>query len=177
MALGAFLGPEASAATDLDRLRSERYRGGDWESPVVRPTRFSAVEADSEVDAAHVHLDVAFRDFLRESSEDASIDAELARTAGDVDGRGGPRRRAELVATLPAAAPFAADDACPICLIGAAAGDDGSDSTPADGDDDTPVALACGHRYHRGCVAEWLRDQATCPQCRVRVLRRVFRRL
>ncbi|OQR85457.1 hypothetical protein ACHHYP_11801 [Achlya hypogyna] len=28
------------------------------------------------------------------------------------------------------------------------------------------VQLACSHAFHRGCVAEWLARQSTCPLCR-----------
>ncbi|KAF0717538.1 Aste57867_2246 [Aphanomyces stellatus] len=28
------------------------------------------------------------------------------------------------------------------------------------------VALACGHRFHRACIASWLGRKSTCPTCR-----------
>jgi len=31
--------------------------------------------------------------------------------------------------------------------------------------------LMCGHRFHLGCIAEWIRRDATCPMCRAVLLR------
>jgi hypothetical protein len=57
------------------------------------------------------------------------------------------------VAVAPVAtAPCAAQE-CPICLAHAEA----------------PVALACGHAFHRACVERWLAHAATCPMCRRRL--------
>ena len=35
--------------------------------------------------------------------------------------------------------------------------------------EDTFVALECGHKYHRECIEGWLDEHNTCPLCRVRV--------
>lgn len=32
--------------------------------------------------------------------------------------------------------------------------------------------LWCRHRYHRACIDAWLKQQATCPYCRRRVISR-----
>lgn len=34
--------------------------------------------------------------------------------------------------------------------------------------------LWCRHRYHRACIDAWLKQQATCPYCRCRVISRKY---
>ena len=48
------------------------------------------------------------------------------------------------------------DAACTICL-----------STFAEGDEVT--ALPCFHRFHKSCIAEWLKRKAECPLCKTDV--------
>jgi hypothetical protein len=45
------------------------------------------------------------------------------------------------------------EDQCPICLVGIARGEE-------------IMATPCGHLYHRGCLARWMRRSLTCPLCR-----------
>lgn len=44
-------------------------------------------------------------------------------------------------------------DECPICLSGLAYGDDCS-------------TLTCGHKFHAGCIYNWLDRDHRCPVCR-----------
>ncbi|OAV85447.1 hypothetical protein PTTG_30519, partial [Puccinia triticina 1-1 BBBD Race 1] len=31
---------------------------------------------------------------------------------------------------------------------------------------ESPIALACGHHYHKECISPWLRKRLHCPLCR-----------
>ncbi len=62
---------------------------------------------------------------------------------------------------------------CPVCLeeFAEAGGDDGRGSDGSDGgdgggDDARPELLACGHKFCRDCLEEWLQRSHTCPICR-----------
>ena len=85
------------------------------------------------------------------------------RSFADGDGGDGDSAaRVAALAALPDAAPFTGDDeVCAICQEGAPDAADEGDSGGG-----TAVALPCGHRYHRDCVATWLRGKPTCPACR-----------
>ncbi|KAM0920352.1 hypothetical protein ACQ4PT_007578 [Festuca glaucescens] len=49
-------------------------------------------------------------------------------------------------------------NSCVICMEPYEAGGDGRSVLPA-----------CGHMFHRGCVAAWLRRNRTCPLCRAAI--------
>uniref|UniRef100_A0A8W8KL63 RING-type domain-containing protein n=3 Tax=Magallana gigas TaxID=29159 RepID=A0A8W8KL63_MAGGI len=34
----------------------------------------------------------------------------------------------------------------------------------------TTVMLECKHRFHDECIRKWLREQSTCPNCRIYAL-------
>lgn len=42
--------------------------------------------------------------------------------------------------------------------------------TQVEGSDEV-VGLDCGHCFHSDCAAQWLRDHASCPNCRAEVVR------
>jgi hypothetical protein len=54
----------------------------------------------------------------------------------------------------PATAQWPADFTCPICL---------ETMTPQE---KIVQSTACGHSYHRACIARWMLEQNTCPLCR-----------
>ena len=45
------------------------------------------------------------------------------------------------------------DDTCSICF-------------ESDTDDNQPITLLCGHKFHLKCILKWLAHQKTCPLCR-----------
>ena len=56
---------------------------------------------------------------------------------------------------------------CSICLGGYDDGGEGGEE--AEGGASIQIKLDCGHVFHRVCGAQWLRGNATCPECRAAV--------
>jgi hypothetical protein len=106
--------------------------------------------------------------FVRETAEAMRLAAVAVRNQHHVDEPipddweqvPGPGGAAQAQRQPPAADHSGSDDAddtnsCVICMEPYEAGGDGRS-----------VLTACGHRFHRGCFAAWLRRNRTCPLCR-----------
>jgi len=48
-------------------------------------------------------------------------------------------------------------DECPICLEKYVV-------------NDKILNLECNHKFHKGCLSEWLKNNNTCPQCRENII-------
>ena len=35
------------------------------------------------------------------------------------------------------------------------------------------VTLHCGHKYHKACLREWLKDNSSCPMCRKSTIQKI----
>jgi hypothetical protein len=110
--------------------------------------------------------------FVRETAEAMRLAAVAVRNQHHVDEPipddweqvPGPGGAAQAQRQPPAADHGGSDDAddtnsCVICMEPYEAGGDGRS-----------VLTACGHRFHRGCVAAWLRRNRTCPLCRALIV-------
>ena len=58
-------------------------------------------------------------------------------------------------------------EGCSVCAEPFSTRDLGTGHDPTDRR--RAVALACGHIFCEGCVAEWLRRESTCPLCRAEI--------
>ena len=58
-------------------------------------------------------------------------------------------------------------EGCSVCAEPFSTRDLGTSHDPTDRR--RAVALACGHIFCEGCVAEWLRRESTCPLCRAEI--------
>jgi hypothetical protein len=90
------------------------------------------------------------------------------RMINDVRHQHDSNRLADRRIVLPDALSFSDND-CAICLEGLRAEISG-DETNCE-----VRVLQCRHAYHEQCIAEWHRREATCPQCRSRIVS--FRRI
>lgn len=67
------------------------------------------------------------------------------------------------------------DKTCIICreeMVARAADGEPAPPADADGPNETPKKLACGHVFHFHCLRSWLERQQSCPTCRRDVLGR-----
>jgi hypothetical protein len=52
-------------------------------------------------------------------------------------------------------------ESCPLCY------DDFSNLSDISKPDEQVVSLTCSHKYHRGCIEEWINLKGKCPYCTV----------
>ena len=73
--------------------------------------------------------------------------------AADVDKLAASRakKRARVQEPEPPQEPEEEAEECPVCL------------DPMTG---ATATLVCGHLFHKDCITDWVRSQATCPTCR-----------